>query len=98
VKETVNTENLRAEIIVTGKVQGVGFRAWVQKEAKARGLFGEVKNLIDGSVYAVFEGKSVIVEEMISRCQKGPALSFVDQVQVTRGEPSDGYQDFRITY
>jgi len=96
----VITENqeIRAEIIVTGKVQGVGFRAWVLQEAKARELLGEVKNLRDGSVYAVFEGKGVMVEEIINRCQKGPPLSSVDQVEATRGESSDEYQDFRITY
>ena len=68
---------LRVEI--HGRVQGVWFRAWTEREASARGLGGWVRNCRDGSVEAVFSGPPEIVDEMILACWCGaPAANVVD--------------------
>ena len=66
-------------IEIHGRVQGVWFRAWTEREASARGLGGWVRNCRDGSVEAVFSGPPEIVDEMILACRSGPpAANVVD--------------------
>jgi acylphosphatase len=65
-------------ILVRGRVQGVGYRAWVDHEARRVGLQGWVRNRRDGSVEAVFEGEEKIVADMIASCRQGPPSSRVD--------------------
>jgi acylphosphatase len=67
---------------IEGRVQGVGFRAWVEREAIARGLGGYVRNRRDGGVEAVFSGTERAVEAMIAACQNGPTMARVDLVKV----------------
>jgi acylphosphatase len=62
-------------VIVHGRVQGVGFRAFVEVEALARGIEGWVRNRRDGSVEAVFAGEETVVAEMIEACRQGPSYS-----------------------
>ncbi len=69
-------------VSVTGLVQGVGYRAWVEREAGARGLSGWVRNRFDGSVEAVFTGPADEVEAMLAACRQGPRLAEVDAVAV----------------
>jgi acylphosphatase len=59
-------------VIVHGRVQGVGFRAYVELEALRRGLEGWVRNRRDGSVEAVFAGEEKVVANMIEACRRGP--------------------------
>jgi len=66
--------------MIRGRVQGVGYRAWVDHEARRLGLKGWVRNRRDGSVEAVFEGAEKIVTDMIASCRKGPPSSRVDEV------------------
>src|ERR1700733_6403059 len=61
-----------------GRVQGVGFRAWVADEAYGRGLRGWVRNRRDGSVEAQFCGPAEQVDAMIAACRKGPRAARVD--------------------
>lgn len=61
---------VRAEI--HGRVQRVGFRAWTEREARARGLDGWVRNRADGTVEAVFAGSEAAVEAMLAACADGP--------------------------
>jgi acylphosphatase len=72
----------RARVIVTGRVQGVGFRAFVAREASARNLEGWVRNRRDGSVEAFFSGPADIVEDMLAACRRGPGYSRVDHVNI----------------
>ncbi len=65
---------------ISGRVQGVGYRAWTQREATALGLTGTVENKPDGSVEAHFCGAEESVLQMIQRCQKGPTFARVDGV------------------
>jgi acylphosphatase len=67
-------------IVIKGRVQGVGYRAWVDHEARRLGLHGWVRNRRDGSVEAVFAGDEKTVSDMIASCRKGPPSSRVDQV------------------
>jgi acylphosphatase len=67
---------------VEGLVQGVGFRAFVEGEARALGLDGYVRNRRDGGVEAVFAGEAERVEAMIAHCRRGPSHARVDFVKV----------------
>ncbi len=69
-------------VLVSGRVQGVGFRAWVQDRAVELGLGGWVRNTRDGRVEAVFVGDTVRVHEMIEACRRGPSVSRVSHVDV----------------
>ncbi len=65
---------------VRGRVQGVGFRAWVERTALSHALEGWVRNRRDGTVEALFAGAPEEVEVMIAACRRGPGLARVDTV------------------
>jgi acylphosphatase len=68
-------------VMITGRVQGVGYRAWVDHQARNHNLEGWVRNRRDGSVEALFAGPPVLVSEMVARCRRGPSSARVDAVQ-----------------
>ena len=68
-------------VAIHGRVQGVGYRAWVEDAAVARGLEGWVRNRRDGSVEAVFAGPADVVADMIAACRRGPSSARVDAVR-----------------
>jgi acylphosphatase len=68
-------------VVVRGRVQGVGYRAWVEYMALDHGLQGWVRNRRDGSVEAVFAGSPEAVAEMIEACRRGPPAARVDRVE-----------------
>ena len=72
----------RAVLLVTirGRVQGIGYRAWVEYQAMACGLEGWVRNRRDGSVEALFAGPGKAVAEMVALCRHGPPAARVDAV------------------
>jgi acylphosphatase len=67
-------------VTITGRVQGVGYRAWVEHQARARGLEGWVRNRRDGGVEALFAGPADAVSDMIALCRRGPSPAHVDAV------------------
>jgi acylphosphatase len=67
-------------VVVRGRVQGVGFRAWIEYEALKRDMTGWVRNRRDGSVEAVFAGPAAVVAAMIETCREGPPGSRVDAI------------------
>ena len=69
------------QVTITGRVQGVGYRAWVEHRAKASGVQGWVRNRRDGSVEAVFAGSAELVSEMIASCWRGPSSARVEVVR-----------------
>ncbi len=71
---------------IAGRVQGVGFRWWVEEEARRRGLSGWVRNRRDGTVEAVFSGDAASVDDMVEACGRGPPAARVDKVEA---EPTD---------
>ncbi|GLR84714.1 acylphosphatase [Bradyrhizobium sp. CCGUVB1N3] len=75
------------QVMIRGRVQGVGYRAWVEYQASASGLEGWVRNRRDGSVEALFAGAPTRVAEMVALCRHGPPSSRVDNVtSETAGE------------
>jgi acylphosphatase len=77
----------RARVVVSGRVQGVFFRAEARDRARSLGLAGWVRNNPDGTVEAAFEGDRERVESMIEWCRRGPALAAVDDIDVEWEEP-----------
>jgi acylphosphatase len=69
------------KVTIQGRVQGVGYRAWVEWEASARGLEGWVRNRRDGSVEALLAGAADAVVLMIDACRQGPSMARVDVVR-----------------
>jgi acylphosphatase len=82
-------------VIVEGRVQGVGFRAFVEREARTRGLRGWVRNRSDGSVEAVFAGEEEEVQSMIVACHRGPRMSAVRAVR-TAEHPEGDWKAFEV--
>src|SRR5882757_7334585 len=74
-------------VTVTGRVQGVGYRAWVADEASARHLEGWVRNVRDGSVEVLLAGPADVVAAMIAVCGRGPSMARVDAVRAEGGNP-----------
>ncbi|MFP3131212.1 MAG: acylphosphatase [Nitrososphaeria archaeon] len=72
----------RAEIIVEGLVQGVGYRAFAKRVAEKLGLKGYAENLPDGTVKIIVEGEKDQIEDFIEECKRGPPLSEVENLEV----------------
>lgn len=72
-----------ARVVITGRVQGVGFRLWLEAEAVSRGLGGWVRNRRDGSVETVFWGEEDAVSAMLEACWEGPGMALVTDVAIS---------------
>ncbi len=79
---------VRAYVVARGRVQGVGFRLFLQSQAAQRGLSGWVRNLPDGRIETEVEGARVPVDEFLQALARGPALAQVQEVQVEWIEPN----------
>lgn len=88
----------RAHVFVSGRVQGVFFRANTRKQALNLKLTGWAKNLRDGRVEAVFEGEDAAVEKAIAWCHQGPSHASVDNVDVHYEEYTGEFDTFSIRY
>lgn len=88
---------VRAHVFVSGKVQGVWFRASTKRVAESLGLSGWVRNLPDGRVEAVFEGDEESVRKAVDWCRKGPEGAVVTHLEVMY-EPPEGLESFEIRY
>jgi acylphosphatase len=75
------------QVTITGRVQGVGYRAWVEHQARAHGLEGWVRNRRDGSVEALFAGPGDVVSEMVAQCRRGPSSARVEALQDEAARP-----------
>jgi acylphosphatase len=84
--------------LVSGRVQGVGFRYYVQDAAAREGVTGYVKNLPDGRVEAHVEGDVDAVERVERAIRSGPGGARVEQVDVDPRDPSGTYRSFRVTH
>ena len=91
-------EKARLRVVITGRVQGVFFRASTRDEARARGLAGWARNLPDGRVEALFEGDKRMLENMLIWCRKGPPYAYVDFVEEEWQSYQGDLTDFRIVY
>lgn len=77
---------LQARVVISGRVQGVGYREWTIATARRLGLAGWVRNRTDGSVEALIVGDDNAVGRMIDACRRGPTPARVDNVDI---EPVD---------
>lgn len=89
---------VRAHAIITGKVQGVFFRLETRHAAGGFGVVGWVRNKMDGSVEALFEGEEADVKAMLAWCQTGPPRARVKQVDVDWREYTGEFETFDVIY
>ena len=75
--------NVTRHLLITGRVQGVGFRFYMERKARDLGVTGWVRNRRDGALEAVVQGSSGAVEAMIAWAQRGPPSAVVADVRVT---------------
>jgi len=91
-------EKVRVHIVVSGRVQGVFFRAKTQEKAKDLGVTGWVKNLSEDRVEAVFEGERAKVEQMVEWAKKGPSGAIVNDLDLSWEEYRGEFTNFEIRY
>ena len=90
--------NSALHAVVSGRVQLVMYRDFVQRKAAGLNITGEVKNLGNGTVEVVAEGDRKNLEELIVKLQRGPILARVDSVEVEWREPKGAFEGFSIRY
>jgi acylphosphatase len=88
--------NVARRYLVRGRVQGVGFRWFVEREANTLGIAGWVRNRPDGTVEILAEGTREQLSSLHSRLRQGPRASRVDEVEVDEVQPVEGLKTFRI--
>lgn len=93
----MSTERARAHVFVSGMVQGVNFRWYTTQHARTHGVSGWVRNLDDGRVEAVFEGRREAIDRVIAWCHAGPRHARVTSVDVSWEEP-EGIEGFDLDW
>ncbi|NMD04324.1 MAG: acylphosphatase [Deltaproteobacteria bacterium] len=88
----------RIHVLISGKVQGVFFRAEIQRAAMDLNLTGWVRNLPDGRVETVFEGEDTNVDKMLAWCHHGPPAARVQEVIIDVHTYTGEFRNFNITY
>ncbi|OGG12027.1 hypothetical protein A2Z00_03270 [Candidatus Gottesmanbacteria bacterium RBG_13_45_10] len=88
----------RAHLVISGDVQGVGFRSWALGQARDLHLRGWVKNREDGAVEIVAEGDQATVEEFAKRCRHGPDVAWVEHIDTTWAEGTGEFVGFEVVY
>ncbi|MFQ5801086.1 MAG: acylphosphatase [Candidatus Hydrothermarchaeales archaeon] len=88
----------RAHVFVSGRVQGVFYRAFAREKATSHGVRGGVRNLPDGRVEAILEGERKDIEEVIEELKVGPPYARVDEVEVEFEEYRNEFRDFQVRY
>ena len=96
--EGVSQSLVRSRIWVSGRVQGVAYRAFTYDAAAGMGLRGGVRNLDDGRVEVEVEGDRATVEALLEILRAGPPMARVDDVQVEWNTPTGKFERFQIWY
>jgi len=91
-------KKVHAHAIITGRVQGVFFRLETQNAARGHGVTGWVRNKMDGSVEAVFEGEEADVKATLTWCREGPPHARVSDVKVTWQMYTGEFKNFDVSY
>ncbi len=94
--ESVDEPPVRVRVFVSGRVQGVGFRAFAARTATRLGLVGGVRNLADGRVELDVEGRRMILEALLSELKAGPPAARVSTVATEWSSAAGRYTDFSI--
>jgi acylphosphatase len=85
---------IRVRLVALGRVQGVNFRVAALRRAAELGIVGWVRNVENGSVEAVAEGREAAIDEFIAWMRGGPPAARVDELRVTREEPTGEFERF----
>jgi acylphosphatase len=88
----------RVHVVISGRVQGVWFRANTKDKAEQLGLNGWVRNTNDGNVEAIFEGEPEKITKMLEWCHQGPPMAHVENVEINYQESTNGFDGFSIGY
>jgi acylphosphatase len=96
--QTSEKNRTRAELLISGRVQGVFFRSNTRQRANSLGIEGYVRNRTDGRVEAVFEGRTSDVKELVSWCHEGPSSARVNSVDIEWSEPTGEFSGFQVRY
>ena len=91
-------KNVRAHVIISGRVQGVFFRMETFKAAQLYGVSGWVRNKADGTVEALLEGDKKSVDLMLEWCRKGSPPAMVENMEVNWKDFTGEFDEFKITY
>ena len=94
--QNINLDTIARKIYISGLVQGVGFRDWVRKTAIDLGLHGWVRNLNDGKVESLAQGRDQDVDALIRICHIGPPSAAVREVEAVTTEIDTGLTGFEI--
>jgi acylphosphatase len=86
-QRSVTRKSAIRHVLIRGRVQGVGYRAWTELAARERGLGGWVRNRRDGAVEALLTGETAAVEAMLVACRAGPPAAQVDHIEELAAEP-----------
>ena len=73
---------MKKHIVISGKVQGVGFRYWLRREANQKNIYGWVRNKVSGEVEALFVGDETKINDLIKLCKNGPSSSKVTKIMI----------------
>ncbi|HCG77128.1 MAG: acylphosphatase [bacterium (Candidatus Ratteibacteria) CG_4_9_14_3_um_filter_41_21] len=88
----------RIRLFISGYVQGVGFRWYVQRLAKRINVYGFVRNLRDGRVEALVEGKDELVEQFLQNLKEGSFKDQLEEIKKSEEEYQEEYSDFTIKF
>jgi len=92
------SKKIKRHIYISGRVQGIGFRANARDKAQILGVKGWIRNLHDGRVEAVVEGEQSSVNQMINYLKRGPSFARVDNYEIKKESPKDNFNSFSIRY
>lgn len=88
---------MQVHVIITGSVQGVGYRQFVKSNARKLGLYGWVRNNEDGSVESVLQGDKSNIDQLLALCKKGPFLAEVKDI-IIHEEPGTPFNFFSVLH
>ena len=88
---------LRLDLVIEGRVQGVGYRYSAKMKAESLGIRGSVQNLRDGSVFVTAQGEKEAMENFVRWCYKGPPGAIVKNINKIQGKTKE-FSEFRVLY
>ena len=88
---------LRLDLVIEGRVQGVGYRYSTKMKAESLGIRGSVQNLRDGSVFVTAQGEKEAMDNFVRLCYKGPQGAIVRYIEKIQGK-TEKFSEFRVLY
>lgn len=91
-------KRIRLHILIDGRVQGVGFRFFTRRQASILGITGYAKNLVNGKVKVVAEGRESYLEEFVEKLKRGPSMARVTDIKIDRKKYKGEFRSFSIRF